>query len=395
MNNAIFRPITINTKTATNRIVVQPAETNNADENGAPTQLTIERYKNLAIGGAGLVHIESVDFVPESQARTNRLLISPSNLSRFKELVASMRHENPDVLIIIQLSHGGCLGAGELAEVVTILPKGCEASRTLSTKEISILRQTIVDAALLVREAGADGIDFKQAHGFLGGEFIQPMNTRTDQYGGSFENRTRFFCEVMEQLRLKVGPDFIIGTRISPYEGIPGGFGTGGPAEVIENFTEPREFAMLCEKMGCDFINVSAGHASGNLEILMPTSTFPEGVFRHFGFARQIKEAISIPVIGSGYSYLRDGKNDLPGERSKKSFVYFAQKNIEDGNCDMVGIGRQSFADPAFPEKLKSGNESSINWCTTCMGCGILLGNQKQVGCTVYDETYKKVFESL
>lgn len=395
MNDAIFSPVTINAKTAVNRIVIQPVETNTADKSGAPTQTTLSRYQSLAKGGAGLIHIESVDFVAESQARTNRLLMNPDNLSKFRALVSAMRNENPDILIIVQLSHGGGLGDSTLSDVVTVLPEGRSASRTLSVGEIDILKQTIVDAARMAREAGVDGIDFKQAHGFLGGEFIQPMNTREDQYGGSFENRTRFFRELMKQLRSELGPDFIIGTRISPYEGIPGGFGTDGPDEVIESLAEPRKFARLCENSGCDFINVSAGHASGNLEILMPTPGFPEGVFRHFGFTRQIKEAVTIPVIGSGYSYLRDGENNLPGDASRKSFSYFANKNIKDNNCDMVGIGRQSIADSAFPEKLEKGNEPDIHWCTACMGCGILLGNHKKVGCVAYDEMYKKVFKSL
>lgn len=209
-----------------------------------------------------MIHIESVDFVAESQARTNRLLINPDNLHKFKALISAMRNGNSDILIIVQLSHGGCLGDSTLSDVVTVLPEACSASRTLILEEIDILKQTIVDAARMVREAGADGIDFKQAHGFLGGEFIQPMNTREDQYGGSFENRIRFFRELMKQLRADLGPDFIIGTRISPYEEIPGGFGTDGPDEVIESLAEPKEFARLCERSGCDFINVSAGYVS-------------------------------------------------------------------------------------------------------------------------------------
>ena len=90
-----------------------------------------------------------------------------------------------------------------------------------------------------------------------------------------------------------------------------GTFGTAGPEDVIEDLSEPIAFAKLMEKSGIDFINVSAGSAAGNLELRMPTVAYPEGVYRHFGWTRIIKSAVSIPVIGSGYSRLKNGDDSL------------------------------------------------------------------------------------
>jgi 2,4-dienoyl-CoA reductase-like NADH-dependent reductase (Old Yellow Enzyme family) len=109
-----------------------------------------------------------------------------------------------------------------------------------------------------------------------------------------------------------------------------------------------------------------------------------------------VKALIKIPVIGSGYSYLRDGKNDLKEpDPSKKSFSYWAEKNLKEGNVDLVGIGRQSLADPLFAKKILAGNVDQINYCTACGGCSILLRSQMKVGCTVYNEYYKKVLKQV
>ena len=152
----------------------------------------------------------------------------------------------------------------------------------------------------------------------------------------------------------------------------------------------------MLEQAGVDFINVSAGYAAANLEILMPTSVYPEGIYRHFTWTKQIKQEVSIPVIGSGYSYPRDGKNDLTGDTpEKKSLLRFAVQNVEEGAVDLIGLGRQAFADPLFVDKVRKNQVDRVNWCTTCSGCGILLGNNVRVGCTVYNKTFKDLLEQV
>ena len=95
--------------------------------------------------------------------------------------------------------------------------------------------------------------------------------------------------------------------------------------------------------------------------------------------------------MGSAYSYLRHGKNKLPGDvAEKKSLLYWAPKNIQDGHVDMVGIGRQSLADPLFAKKVLAGEIDDIDFCTACGGCSILLGSQSRVGCAVYRKFYKE-----
>jgi 2,4-dienoyl-CoA reductase-like NADH-dependent reductase (Old Yellow Enzyme family) len=105
---------------------------------------------------------------------------------------------------------------------------------------------------------------------------------------------------------------------------------------------------------------------------------------------------VRIPVIGSGYSYLRDGKNDLKEPNaSKKNFIYWTEKNLRGGYVDLVGIGRQSLADPLFAKKILSGEVAKVNFCTACGGCSVLLRSQAEVGCTVYNDYYKEVLKKV
>ena len=188
----------------------------------------------------------------------------------------------------------------------------------------------------------------------------------------------------------------MLGVRISAYEGVPGGFGTSGPGEIIEDLSEPIAFAKMAQEAGLQLISNSAGNAGGNLEILLPTDDSADAVYQHFGWTRTIKQAIDIPVIGAGYSYLRDGRNKLRGDNpAEKSFVYWAEKNLSENNVDLVGIARQAIADPQLPKKILNGDLKSVNWCTLCMDCGMLLGEQQEVGCTVYDSYYRELAKSI
>ncbi|MFQ5917700.1 MAG: 2,4-dienoyl-CoA reductase, partial [Candidatus Binatia bacterium] len=330
-------------------------------------------------------------------ARKNQLKISEDTAGGLERLVKEMREINGESLILFQITHSGRLSHPAFSKVVSAFPTGDPGIHVLSEEEIDDVCSRLVRAAVITKQVGADGIDFKQCHGYLCGEMIRPANTRPDCYGKTFENRTRLFRETTQKIKEAVEDrSFIIGARYSVYEGIPGGFGTSGPVEVVEDLSEPIAFAKIMEELGMDYINVSAGVPPVTPEIVRPTKNYPEGVYRHFGWAKAVKDAVKIPVIGSAYSYLRDGKNDLKEpDPSKKSFIYWAEKNLKDGHVDLVGIGRQSLADPLFARKILNQEIDSINFCTACGGCSLLLKSQKQVGCAVYDETYRDILRQV
>jgi 2,4-dienoyl-CoA reductase-like NADH-dependent reductase (Old Yellow Enzyme family) len=390
-------PIKVGKKIAPNRIVNQPMECNDGDGSGNPTELTFRRYRNLAEGEAGMIFVESLTITYESRSRKNQLKISEENAEGLERLVKEMKAINKKSLILFQTNHSGRISPAAFSKVVSLYPTGDPNIHLLTEEEIEKIGEKFVKASIIAKQVGADGIDFKHCHGYLCGEMLRPANIRKDRFGGSFENRTRFFREVTERIKKAVGGnDFLLGARYSMYEGIPGGLGSSGPEEVTEELFEPLRFTKMIEDSGMDYVNVSAGIPAITPEIVRPTKNYPEGVYRHFGWAKAVKHLVKIPVIGSGYSYLRDGKNGLKEpDPSKKSFLYYAEKNLKDGHVDLVGIGRQSLADPLFAKKILSGDLDKVNFCTACGGCSILLRSQKEVGCTVYNKYYKEVLKEL
>jgi 2,4-dienoyl-CoA reductase-like NADH-dependent reductase (Old Yellow Enzyme family) len=393
--NVFFTSLKLGRKQMINRFAYQPTETNNCEADGTPTATTVELYKERARARPGIIFVESTDISADCQARSNRMVLTGDNKESYRQLVAEIKAISPETLVIFQLSHAGRLSDPAFKAPQFVYARD-ESETIMTTAEIKKAAADFIRSALIIDEIGGDGVDMKQAHGFLAGDFLHPANKRDDEYGGSFENRIRFFSEIFAGVKKGCSEDFIIGTRISPYEGIPGGCGSAGPDDVIEDLGEMEEYARRLEKMGIDFINVSAGYAAANLEILLPTATYPEGVYRHFTWTRRIKSQVSIPVVGSGYSHPADGENALTADSpEKKSSLYFAARNLEQGNVDIVGIGRQTFADPLFVQKVRDGKVSEIKWCSTCSGCGMLLGNNKPIGCTRYDKTYAEIFKGL
>lgn len=393
----LAEPIQIGKKIAPNRIVNQPMECNDADEIGNPTEQSLARYRKLAEGGAGIIFVEALTITRESRARKNQLGIYEKTARSLEKLIREMKAINSESLILMQITHSGRQSGASFSRVVSAYPTGEADVHVLATGEIDEIGNEFTRAAVIAKEVGADGIDFKHCHGYFCAELLRPANTRKDRFGGSFENRIRFFAETASKIKSAVGKSsFLLGVRFSFYEGIIGGFGAAGPEEVIEDLSEPLALARLVEKIGCDYINVSAGIPAITPEIVRPSKNYPEGVYRHFGWARAIKKILSIPVIGSGYSYLKEGNNDLKdADPKKRSFKHWAEKNLAEGTCDMVGLGRQSLADPLFAKKILSGRISEVNYCLTCGGCSILLRSQAQVGCVVYDEYYKKILKEV
>jgi 2,4-dienoyl-CoA reductase-like NADH-dependent reductase (Old Yellow Enzyme family) len=331
------------------------------------------------------------------RARIHQLYLGDETVDGYARMIDELRKANPEVIYIIQVDHCGSLADPDFSDPIAVYPRESDPARLLTDDEIQQFRDKFIHAALLAHKAGADGVEVKHAHGFFGNEFLQPANTRQGRYGGSFENRTRFFREIIEGIKRQVDhDDFLLGVRISTYEGVPGGFGTSGPGEITEDLSEPIAFANLAREAGLHFISASAGNAAGNLEILLPTDDSADAVYKHFSWTRTIKQSIDIPVVGAGYSYLRDGRNKLPGDDpSEKSFVYWAEKNLKENNVDFVGIARQAIADPLLPKKILNGDLKSVNWCTLCMDCGMLLGEQQEVGCSVYDRYYKELAKKI
>ncbi len=370
------RTIALGTKKVENRFVVLPTEGNDANPDGSPSVRTIGRYKKHARGGAGIVITEAVAISPDARARVNQLAMadqgkqdgsgSAGNIGAFANLVREVKSLNPGVLFMIQLDHAGSLADPRFASPVSLFER-LGAARVLSDDEIAAIRDRFITCIVRSAEAGFDGVELKFAHGFLCNEMIQSANRRPGIYGGSFGNRMRFFTEIIEGAKSALADattadrGFIIGIRLSAYEGLPGGFGSDGPHGVIEDISEPRRFVQLAEELGCGFVSVSAGSAAGNLEILLPSKAYAEGCYRHFGWTRALKAAVKIPVIGAGYSHLRDGHNGItggapdsmpecPGSFLEEPALPGSHEHST-GQCRLYRVGPAGHSRRRFPEK--------------------------------------------
>jgi 2,4-dienoyl-CoA reductase-like NADH-dependent reductase (Old Yellow Enzyme family) len=252
-NNMLFSPMKIGNRTAQNRFVAQPMEGNDAI-NGKVSQRCIDRYTKLAKGNWGVIVIEALTVSDDALARKNQMIINRENLPGFKTLVSEMRKADPNVIILFQITHSGRKSGKDFSRP-TALYDPAPHEHLLTTEEIDEIQRKFVEVSLLSEEAGADGVDFKMCHGYFGCELLRPANQRDDKWGGSFENRTRFLTESVKEIKSRLkSDDFIIGSRISYWEGIKGGCGTKSADDALEDLTEMDEVLKLMVKLGCDYV---------------------------------------------------------------------------------------------------------------------------------------------
>lgn len=231
--------------------------------------------------------------------------------------------------------------------------------------------ENFVKCALFMKAVGFDGVLIHAGHGWLLHQFLSPStNTRTDEYGGSLENRARFPLRIFKAVREAVGKDFVIEARVSGEESVPNGMGID---EVVE-------FGKMLEPY-IDLMHMSVGtYRNPILSGEFSSMYQPHGL--NAQMAKKMKEALSIPVAVVG------GIND-PDQ---------AEKLIAEGYCDLVALGRQLTADANFPNKVVSGHADDISKCIRCFKCfpGPLedqldegtVSPDQMPGCTVNPEAF-------
>lgn len=391
----LLSPIKIGTRVCQNRFWVQAMECTDADEEGNPTDWTIERYENLFRGGHGVVTLEALTVTDKSRSRLAQLSIMPRNAERLKKFIQGLKAVNPKVLIVLQLTHSGELSNPEFSKKVTVKPLPGFGGELLKEEDVEEILQEFVTAARIAYEAGADGVDLKLCHGYLGSQILRPYNDRKWKYGGSWENRRQFAFDLFERVRAEVNDEnFLLGTKISMWEGFPGGFGTEGPDSPIIDLTEPLDLIKGLEERGANYFVQSGGSPSITTSITQAERKAPYFAFLHNTWAKEMKKVLKpeTVVIGSNYSVFRDGKNGiLAVEKENNSMFHYGAKFIAEGKVDMVAVGRQSFADPLLPKKLEEDKEEEIKWCTICDNCLELLIRQKPIGCCTFNKRYTEI----
>lgn len=391
----LLSPIQIGTRTCPNRFFIQAMECNDEDETGNPSPDTTERYRNLFKGEAGLISLEAISITRESRARDNQLMIMAPNRAPLGEFVKRVKEVNPKSLFIFQLTHSGELSNPAFSRRVCVKPLYGYGGDLLTEDDVNKIMDDFVLAARIAHDVGADGIDLKLCHGYLGSQLLRPYNDRAWKYGGPWENRSRFAFELYERIAKAVDDkNFLIGSKVSAWEGFPGGFGTDGPDSPIMDLTEPLALIRGLEERGAQYFIQSAGSPSITISLTQVDKHIPYYAYLHQYWAKEFKRALKpeTVVIGSNFSPFRDGKNRLCAVTPERSsLLNYGAQCIERGAMDMIGLGRQSFADPHLPLKLREGREDEIRYCTVCDNCLELLIRQTPVGCCTFNKKYTDI----
>jgi len=355
----LFEPITIKSMTLPNRIIM-PALTVNVAI-GAVNDAAIAYYERRARGGAGMLVVGISGIVPGLLQGLD--MASDDRIEGHKKLMDAIHKHGTKTSI--QLWHPGryeltFLSKRESISASDVAPPifSRQKPRPLEIEEIKQLVEDFSEAARRSRDAGYDSVEFIASAGYLIAQFMSPLtNLRTDEYGGSLENRARFGKEIIEAARKKLGDDFPIWIRMVGDELIPGG----------NKIDDMKQFAAIWEEAGADAFNVTAGWHESRTPML--TMNVPRGGY--VWMAEGIKSALKhAPVAASN----RINSPDI------------AEEAIKEGRADMVSLGRALVCDPDFPNKAKEGKAHLIRRCIACMNCLDSLFSGTKTSCSLNPE---------
>ena len=395
---ASLTPLTVGTRTVGNRFAIHPMEGCDGTLDGAPDELTFRRWARFGGGGAKLLWGEAVAIDRDARANTRQLLLSESNLPALEQMVGLARGEHGpagDFLIGLQLTHSG-RWSYPTPVVMFHDPALRNNGRIITDAELDRLQDRYVQAARRARDLGVDFIDIKQCHRYLLSEMLA-AKTRPGKYGGSLENRTRFVREVLARIAADA-PDLILGTRMNFFDGVPytknPATGVGEPVPgATENYLDLEEAVQalrMFREAGLQLVNVTAGCPYFNPHVGRPADKEPPGlvgVARHFRLAEAAQRACpDIPVVGTGYSYLRHYA------------VEAGEANLREGRVSIVGLGRGAIAYPDFARDVHMDKKKvciTVSYCTTLMRAkGNELG-QYAAGCVPRDPVYARLLQEI
>lgn len=358
----IFEPITIRRMTVKNRISMAPMGTNYGEQNGEMSFLHMDYYEQRAQGGTGMIIVENacVDFPLGSNGTTQIRIDHDNYIPRFYKLCESVHQYG--TCIAIQINHAGASAMDRRIGMQTVsasdVPSkpGGSIPRPLEREEILAIVKKYGEAAKRAQSAGFDAVEIHAGHGYLISQFLSPiMNKRTDEFGGSAENRARLAKMIMEEVRAQVGPFFPIFCRISADELAEGGNTLEDTLELLTYFEEE-----------VDVIDVSAG-LNSSLQYQIDSCQLEDG-WRSY-MSKAVKERFHKPTITTG------------NIRSPKR----AEEILENGEADFIGMGRGLIADPEWVNKVELGEEDTLRKCISCnIGCaGHRLQQNTPIRCTV------------
>lgn len=387
----LFSPMKIGNVEIKNRIVMAPMCMGFGQYNGCATETMMDYYEERAKGGVGLIFTEitRINDITGASSFGQLGMSHDYQIPALREMADRIHKHN--CKIMVELHHPGRQNLGLMIGTVpicnigsklmgnlytkiltqavipqgkklqdkhivprTVAPSKCERSkmsdsvnRELSVNEIKRIICQFIEGAVRVKKAGCDGVELHAAHGYLIQQFLSPnTNKRTDQYGGSLENRMRFLLEIIDGIRSNCGKDFPIVVRLTVDE-MYSEIGQNGKGYNLE---EGIKMAKILSDKGIDAIDVSSA-AYDTFNYWLEPTTFTPGWRKYL--ASEVRKVVDIPVIAANLI------------RSPKQ----AEMQLEEGTQDFISLGRPLIADPHWPNKVKSGNENLIKRCVCCLYC--------------------------
>ena len=360
----LFQPGKIGNLELRNLVVMTAMGALMGDWNGCTTPEQIRFYEDRAKGGCGLIIPEftSVD-ADSGHCNPIQLGIYDSRQIKSFQLICEAVHRH-GAKIFIQLHHGGreappaCNGGRQAmapsVELNSVVGRAIILPREMTIEDIDNLVEKYVQAAVNSELAGADGVEVHAAHGYLVQQFLSPYtNKRTDEYGGSMENRCRFLVRILTGIRAAVSRDFVVGARINGNDFVEGGNDLAACTEIAK-YLEPY----------VDYFNVSCGVYASAPTMIEPCYS-PEGWRKNL--AKTIKAAVHVPVIAV---------NTIKHPETAERF-------LQEGVSDFVGMSRMQLADPDVVKKAMAGREDLIRKCLGCMNCNKSVVAGKNLHCAI------------
>lgn len=358
----LFTKVMIGNTEMKNRILSTAHQTNHVID-GIPTKDLIAYHEARAKGGIGLMVLEAAAVHPSGMLTTSTIAgFDPKVVKAYSDLSEAV--EPYGAKLFAQLFHGGREVVSSDYRNAAWAPSAVPSLRfstmpkPMSLEEIEEVIEGFALSAKLAKEGGLDGVEICCSHGYLPAQFWSTdTNLRTDDYGGTFENRMRFIVEVIERVWKAVGEDFTVGIRMSSDEMTMDGTKIKDAVQIVE---------YLVDKVRLDFINITAGNSStfvGSTHIV-PPSPMKQAYLSADSF--KIRMAGAVPVfVGSRIV------DPVQGEQI-----------IGTGKADMVGMTRATIVDPDMPNKALNGDIHLIDACIGCLQA--CIGNYHKglpIGC--------------
>jgi 2,4-dienoyl-CoA reductase-like NADH-dependent reductase (Old Yellow Enzyme family)/thioredoxin reductase len=363
----LFTPYTLGALTVRNRIVVPGHATLFMPPDGLPTERMLHYWLAKARGGVGLIITHVHNVLPRHTGAPPTAMQRDEVIPAYRRVVQALHAEG--VKFLVQLNHTGGEGSSRpfggvlLAPSAVpsaragLLPTEVETPHAMSLEEIRTVVEAFRQAAVRARAAGFDGVEIQGEVSFLVAQFMSPLrNRRQDAYGGSLDNRLRLAREVIAAVRDGVGPDRVVGIRLSGDELIEGGL----------RLNDMLEIAPRLEATGqLDFIHVGAGPgASAHI----PPSYYKAGSFVYLTEA--MRQVVRLPLICS----------------QRINDPLLAEAVLARGVADLIAMNRAIMADPEMPKKAQEGRLEEIRHCIACNECRARSRSAMPIACTVNPE---------